>query len=205
MTRYAVYRQVSGSWLQTSCTASDWSNPQDTKQLLCSVSMGTSHWCLPTWDLLGGNIFRPTGPVSNPIWVLHQDVHVALLVHDLLFWLWTHTNTQFSLDLHRHHSKDKKPRDLQRKRRREESYVGEWQPSLKQNPSSYRTHETHIHIQVQNFRARGCHGNRPTSYLAVCPAGNIHVKDDLSVILGAMGPWRTVDRETDETCQGHRI
>lgn len=39
MTRYAVYgvttkyRQLSGSWLQTSCTASDLSNPRDTKQL----------------------------------------------------------------------------------------------------------------------------------------------------------------------------
>lgn len=35
--------------------------------------------------------------------------------------------------------------------------------------------------------ACGCRGDRPT-YLAVSSAGHIHVKDELSVILGAVGP-----------------
>lgn len=53
------------------------------------------------------------------------------------------------------------------------------------------THTQRRHAQVDPFGARGCgcRGNkpeRPTSYLAVSSA--VHVKDDLSLILGAVGP-----------------
>lgn len=62
------------------------------KQLCVSlVVTGTWRWCLLSWDLLRGNVFRSTRPVSNPICVLHQDVHVPLLVQDFLFRLNTQT------------------------------------------------------------------------------------------------------------------
>ena len=54
--------------------------------------METVLQCLLSWDLLGGNVFRSTRPVSNPIRVLHQDVHVSFLVQDVLFRLKTQTH-----------------------------------------------------------------------------------------------------------------
>lgn len=39
-----------------------------------------------------------------------------------------------------------------------------------------------------------CHGNRLT-YLAVSSACNIHVKDELSLLLGAVGPWWAADKQ----------
>lgn len=33
-----------------------------------------------------------------------------------------------------------------------------------------------------------------SSYLAVSPTGQVHIKDDLAFILGAVGPWRAVGK-----------
>ncbi len=105
-----VSRTISSSWL--------WNNfivimanhfLRTNKQLcVCSVTMKTVRCCLPSWDLLGGNVFRSTRPVSNPICVLHQDVHVPLLVQDVLFWLKMHTHTH----THTHILKTHSPRAL---------------------------------------------------------------------------------------------
>lgn len=43
-------------------------------------------------------------------------------------------------------------------------------------------------LGVAKVGASSFHGNRLT-YLAVSSACNIHVKDELSLILGAGGPW----------------
>lgn len=45
-----------------------------------------------------------------------------------------------------------------------------------------------VAVSTQKLGRCGCHGNRLT-YLAVSSACNIHVKDELSLILGAVGPW----------------
>lgn len=42
---------------------------------------------------------------------------------------------------------------------------------------------------AEKLCANSYHGDRLT-YLAVSSAGHIHVKDELPVILGAVGPWR---------------
>lgn len=47
-------------------------------------------------------------------------------------------------------------------------------------------------VSTQKLGPSSCHGNRLT-YLAVSSACNIHVKDELSLILGAVGPWWAAD------------
>lgn len=61
---------------------------------------------------------------------------------------------------------------------------------------------TRTHNQVDTAQQRGCccHGNVPrgrTSYLAVSPV--VHIKNDLTLVLGAMWPRGAVGR--DKACE----
>lgn len=113
----------------------------------------------PQWDLLGGNVFRSTGPVSNPICVLHQDVHVPVFVQDVLFRLKEQTQLfcegQLRSRLDRHFLRDCRQRLSSRL---------PWQ-------------------QTDGRTQRRLTG----SYLTVSPAGRVHVKHDLSPVLGGVG------------------
>lgn len=150
---------------------------------VCLVAMEKC-WRLLTQRLLGWDIFWPTGPVGNPIRILHQDVHVPFLVQDLLFWLKKNTHTRVSMLAH---NRKKTLTKIQTKKNstkdRLMKYIG-WAWGL--NAGCVNTDE---------LCAGSCHGDRPT-YLAVSSAGHVHVEDELSVILGAVGPWWAAGGDT---------
>lgn len=86
---------------QTNCGARVTAHVLRINSPVCVVAMKKC-WRLLTQHLLRWDVFWPTGPVSNPIGILHQDVHVPLLVQDLLFWLKKHTHTHID---HQHPTK----------------------------------------------------------------------------------------------------
>lgn len=91
--RAQTQSHITVRWLTDSFFAdlyNDWPFPLHKHETKPGCHGNRGNVCLKSYSL-GGNVFRSTGPVGNPVCVLHQDVHVPVpvpvFVQDILFRL----------------------------------------------------------------------------------------------------------------------